>query len=110
LLVYKDGFSLWSFVGNTLPSKQPFDAHVVQGTVPAALAVLNQALQNNMVGIQAGSCIIGSISGDYDYELTWYGKQSRLKSLRVASSFPNEFLTAVKNVILVIGSNEVELP
>ncbi len=110
LLVYKDGFTLRSLASNDIPSLHPFVAHVAQGAVPAAFTVLEQALQSNQVGLQSGDCVVGSIPGDYDYQVTWYGKESRLSSVRVSNSFTEECPDEVRNIVLAIGTYEAALP
>ena len=112
LLVYRDGFTVASVVSGVVGggNPQPFAAHVVQGTMPAAFASLSQALLANRIGVQGGDSLLPSTSFGhaYDFQITWYGlKSNRMTTLRISSSSSSAACPdAVKNLLDAIDAYE----
>lgn len=115
LLVYRDGFTVSSFVSGVVGggNPQPFAAHLVQGTMPAAFANLSQALLANRIGAQGGDCLLPSTAFGHadDFQITWYGlKSNRMTSLRITSSSSSaECSEAVKNLLDAVDAYETAI-
>jgi hypothetical protein len=106
LIVYRDGWSFFNFIVSDIPAKTPFDAKVIEGTAPSGFQTLSQALGSNQIGIQSGNCDIGGL-GNYEYELTWYSRVSRINTLKVGSAFaPVTCTDAVKSIFNAVFEYE----
>jgi hypothetical protein len=75
----------------------------MEGTSPAALQALGQALGANHVGLQSGNCDVGA-PGNYESKLTWYSRLSRINELKVGNAFkPLGCSEAVKNIFKAVA-------
>lgn len=109
LLVYRDGWAFDSSVMSPLPASEPFVAHIVEGTSPAAFQALGEALAANHVGIQSGNCDIEA-GGSYEIELTWYSRLNRSNVLKVGDAFrPVICSDAVKNIFRAVADYSATL-
>lgn len=85
-------------------------AERTRAAAPETLAALVGAASANRIGFQSGDCQVDLFSGPYDYQIIWYGRQSRMNSFRLSSSFfPTRCPDETTALVLAIVDYEAKI-
>lgn len=78
-------------------------ARILRAVVaPEDLGELHRALQAGRIGVERGGCGEAAPDGPVEYEITWYGKESRYNSFRVGGN-PSGCAAGTRDMIYAIS-------